>query len=352
MTALYLGRQASKEHTQGKQVSLRVKVIGKTDKGLVRSGNEDYIHIDENHHVYAVCDGMGGHQAGEVASMTASETILKAFSHFGDAVSKDGELNFGRTLPPNGDLLVRSIRLANRSIYSMALQDQALAGMGTTVVAVALEADVMSVAHVGDSRAYCLRDRTLEPLTRDHSWVAEMQEKQNLTPEEANSVIGKNVITRALGVRETVEVDYRLVKIAPGELFILCSDGLCGFADDDEIFDVAHKYRTDLKKLTENLVQMANDRGGSDNVSIVALEIEEVSESPLPALEVFTLPEEPESTLEAEDIWLEKFAESNSKAVESESEGASGKGINPVLLISIFIIFALVAVLVIWMQGN
>jgi len=333
-------------------VSLRIKVIGKTDKGLVRSGNEDYVHIDENHHVYAVCDGMGGHQAGEVASMTASETILKAFTHFGDGLSKDAGLNFGRTLPPNGDLLVRSIRLANRSIYSTALQDQALAGMGTTVVAVALEADVMSVAHVGDSRAYCLREKILEPLTRDHSWVAEMQEKQNLSPEEANSMIGKNVITRALGVRETVEVDYRIVKIAPGDLFILCSDGLCGFADDDEIFDVAHKFRNDLKKLAENLVQMANDRGGSDNVSIVALQIEEVSESPLPDLEVFTLPEEDESTLEAEDAWLEKFAALNSPAAVDESEVSSGKGINRLLLIGIFVIFAVVAVLVIWMQNN
>lgn len=332
-------------------MSLRVKVIGKTDKGLVRSGNEDYIHIDEDHHIYAVCDGMGGHQAGEVASMTASETILKAFAHFGDALSKDPGLSFGRTLPPNGDLLLRAIRLANRTIYSMALQDQALTGMGTTVVAVALEADIMSVAHVGDSRAYCLRERSLEPLTRDHSWVAEMQEKQNISLAEANSVIGKNVITRALGVRETVEIDYRIVKIAPGDLFILCSDGLCGFADDDEIFDVASKFRDDLKKLTENLVQMANDRGGSDNVSVVAIQIEEVSESPLPDLEVFTLKEEDQPTLEAEDAWVEKFAEMNTRIAE-ESSRSPARGISPLLLVAIFVLFALVAVLVIWMQGN
>jgi protein phosphatase len=333
-------------------VSLQVKVIGKTDKGLVRSGNEDYIHIDEDHHVYAVCDGMGGHQAGEVASMTASETILKAFAHFGDDLTKDSSLGFGRTLPPNGDLLVRAIRLANRSIYSMALQDSALTGMGTTVVAVALEADIMSVAHVGDSRAYCLRERELEPLTRDHSWVAEMQEKQNLTPEEASSVIGKNVITRALGVRETVEVDYRIVKVAPGDLFILCSDGLCGFADDDEIFDVASKYRDDLKKLTENLVQMANDRGGSDNVSVIAIQVEEVSESPLPDLEVFTLPEEDDSTLAAEDGWIEKFAQLNARAEEDPGGSSSGKGTNTFLMIAIFVIFALVALFIIWMQSN
>lgn len=333
-------------------MSLRVKVHGKTDKGLVRSGNEDYIHIDEDHHVYAVCDGMGGHQAGEVASMTASETILKAFTYFGEELSKDPGLGFSKTLPPNGDLLLRSIRLANRSIYSTALQDQGLTGMGTTVVAVALEADIMSIAHVGDSRAYCLRERKLEPLTRDHSWVAEMQAKQNLTPEEANSVIGKNVITRALGVRETVEVDYRIIKVKPGDLFILCSDGLCGFADDDEIFDVANKFRDDLNKLTDNLVQMANDRGGSDNVSVVAVQVEEVSESPLPDMEVFTLPEEDEATLEAEDRWLEKFAEVSARTEEETDGASSGRGLNPVLLISIFIIFALVAVLVIWLQSN
>ncbi|MCP4567451.1 MAG: hypothetical protein GY841_07725, partial [FCB group bacterium] len=133
---------------------------------------------------------------------------------------------------------------------------------------------------------------------------------------------------------------------------ILCSDGLCGFADDDEIFDVAHKFRDDLKKLADNLVQMANDRGGSDNVSIVVIQIEEVSESPLPELEVFTLPEEDEPTLEAEDSWLKKFAETTARAEGNGAETSSGKGINPVLLVSIFVLFALVAVLIIWMQSN
>ena len=182
-------------------------VVGRTDRGLVRPGNEDYLHLDDKNAVYAVCDGMGGHQAGEVASMTASETIRVLFDQFHDDLLRDERLSPGRTLPPGGDLLLRSIRLANRQIYNRAAADSLLSGMGTTVVAVAFQDDLMSIAHVGDSRAYRLEERQLQPLTRDHSWVSEMQANHNLSEKDSTSFVGRNVITRALGVRETVEVD-------------------------------------------------------------------------------------------------------------------------------------------------
>ena len=331
---------------------LNIEVVGKTDKGLVRSSNEDCLHIDENHHVYAVCDGMGGHQAGEVASITASETILKAFTHFRQALIDDSQLAFERTLPPNGESLIKSIRLASRAIYNMALQDPGLAGMGTTIVALVLEADVMSIAHVGDSRAYCLREKALQPLTKDHSWVAEIQETQNLSAEEASSVVGKNVITRALGVRENVEVDCRIAKVSPGDIFILCSDGLCGFADDDEIFEVARRAKKDLKRITDDLVQMANDRGGSDNVSVIAVEVVENDESPLPPLDVFTVPAESPELLAVEDEWLKKFAEHDVGNNGNNTGSSSHRGGTPALLLFIFAIFAVIAVLIIWLQAN
>ncbi|RKX24198.1 MAG: Stp1/IreP family PP2C-type Ser/Thr phosphatase [Candidatus Zixiibacteriota bacterium] len=335
---------------QGCPLAFEVKVVGKTDVGLVRSGNEDFIHLDENHHVYAVCDGMGGHQAGEVASMTASETVLNAFTHFSRPLLDDSKIGINQTLPPNGEILVKSIRLANRSIFNMALVDQALAGMGTTIVAVALESDIMTVAHVGDSRAYRLRQRDLEPLTKDHSWVAEIQETQDLSEEEASSFVGKNVITRALGVRENVAIDCRVIKVAAGDKFILCSDGLCGFADDDEIFEVARRHQDDLEKMTADLIQMANDRGGSDNVSIIAIEIISVDESPLPPIEVFTIKEENEDVLAAEDAWIEKLSSFSSPSGETQSDNSSDSGTNWVMLVSIFLAFVIVAVLILWLQ--
>ncbi len=283
--------------------------------------------------------------------MTASETILNAFTHFRKPLLDDPELGLGKTLPPNGELLVKSIRLANRAIFNAALLDPELSGMGTTIVSIAIEADIMSVAHVGDSRAYRLGEKELTPLTKDHSWVAEIQESQNLSAEEASSVVGKNVITRALGVRETVEVDCRVVNAVPGDVFILCSDGLCGFADDDEIFNVASKSRNNLKQMTTDLVQMANDRGGADNVTVLAIAIVEVDETPLPEIEVFTQAAESERTLKAEDGWLKKLAEYDA-AVESESADKPEKGGNTMLLIGIFAIFIIVAVLIIWCQTD
>lgn len=328
-------------------MSLQVKVSGKTDVGLVRPGNEDYLHLDPDNHVYAVCDGMGGHQAGEVASMTASQTVSRVFSHFAFELHNDAELNIGRTMPPSGELLLKAIRLANRAVYNLALTDPDHLGMGTTIVAVALEADILSVAHVGDSRAYRLRERDLEPLTQDHSWVAEIQATQNLSSEEASSFVGKNVITRALGVRNNVEVDYRIVKVRPGDQFLLCSDGLCGFADDDEIFDVAEKFRHDLNKLTDALVQMANDRGGSDNVTVIALEIVEAQESPLPDVDVFTLKAENDATLETEDRWLERLAEI--EVPQEAGESAARAGPSKLALLTIFIVFVIIAVVMVWL---
>jgi PPM family protein phosphatase len=326
-------------------VSLKITVVGKSDVGLVRPGNEDCLHLDEKNRVYAVLDGMGGHQAGEVASMTASEIIHQAYANFDTGLLTDPHLAVDRTLPPNSDLLLRAIRLANRAIYVKALGNPSLTGMGTTIVALAAEADVMSVAHVGDSRAYRLTDQGLEPLTRDHSWVAEIQTTHNISAAEASSVVGRNVITRALGVRATVEVDCRIIKVKPGEQFLLCSDGLCGFADDDEIFEVARQFRQDLTRLVDALIQLANDRGGSDNVTVIALQVIGVQESPLPEVDVFTLKEESDKTGEAENRWLVKLADSASEPPPSAS---TRTGANKLVLFALVAVFAAVAVWIIW----
>jgi len=324
------GMSGKKKKPVREFVSFRLTVAGKTDVGLVRSNNQDYLHLDEKNHVYAVCDGMGGHQAGEVASMTASETMRSVFRSFEKQILNDSRLHLGRTIPPSGELLVKSIRLANRNVYNMAMEDKEKQGMGTTVVAMSFESDTVSSALVGDSRAYRLDEHKLLPLTRDHSWVSEVEQQQGISHEEASQMVAKNIITRALGVRKNVEVDYALRKMKPGQIFMMCSDGLCGFADDEEIFDVANVHRDDLGQMVDDLVQMANERGGNDNVTVIAIRVEEVTDSPIPEVEPVTIPEENDELLAVEDSWLKQIrdflAEEEDRAHgETESKGSGGK---------------------------
>ena len=328
----------------------KIRVVGKTDTGLVRAANEDSFHLDTDSNVFAVCDGMGGHQAGEVASMTASDTIDKTFRCFYKSLLDDPDLSLDRTLPPGTDVLAKSIRLANRMICNRAAQDPELGGMGTTVVAVAFEADIMSLAHVGDSRAYRLEKDALIPLTRDHSWVVEMQDSQKLTAEEASSLVAKNVITRALGVKRSVAIDLRIMKMKPGDIFILCSDGLCGFADDDEIFPVASRQRDNITQMADDLIGMANDRGGNDNVTVVIVQVDEVEESDLPETNVFTLDHENQAVLEAEDAWVTRLSEASLDEDTDEQTPITGTGgkNSKFFLFGIFALFVIVAVAIIY----
>ena len=292
---------------------------------------------------------MGGHQAGEIASMTAGQTLQTTFTNFAKGVLDDPRLALERTIPYSADLLVKSIRLANRAVAMQAASNSALSGMGTTIVAVGFEADVMAIAHVGDSRAYRLNQKELEPLTRDHSWVAEIQRTQNLTDAEANQLVGRNVITRALGVKDCVEVDLRIVKVKPGDIYILCSDGLCGFADDDEIFLVASRSRDDLDRLAGNLVQMANDRGGSDNVSIIVIEVIEAAQSPLPETSAMTFPIETDIQKNAEDEWLARFLAREQASAEQSPPAIPPPPPSKKALFAIMAVFAIVAVIIVYM---
>lgn len=333
---------------------LKIEVSGKTDVGLVRSGNEDYLHIDEHNGVYAVCDGMGGHQAGEVASRTASRTMNLIFDNWREAILGDEELSFGQKLSRSGDLLVKAIRLANRNIYRQSSADPGLAGMGTTVVSLAFEKDLVSVAHVGDSRAYRLDEDEIVPLTTDHSWIAEIQQQQNISEEDASSFVGKNIITRALGVRENVEVDYRLMKLQPGQIFILCSDGLCGFVSNDDIYNVAKRSRKNLQRMCEDLVQLANDTGGQDNVTVIAARVHDVEKSDAQEMTTITVPAESVDQLHAEDRWLEQLMKSAPDEDTTEPHnpnmshrGGGGKG----FLYFLFAAFAIIAVVIAVVYG-
>jgi protein phosphatase len=323
-------------------------VAGKTDRGLVREGNEDAFKVDRERDLFLVCDGMGGHQAGEVASNEACDVISLSFSVLYDQILSREELYISDGLPPKGDLLIRALRIANRSIYIRSRSDSAYSGMGTTAVAAVIDNNLIGIAHVGDSRAYRLINDNLVPLTADHSWVSELQASGQITEADASKMVARNVITRALGVNEKVEVDFRADPILPGGIYILCSDGLCGYAKDDEIKSVAVECAGNVEKIAENLVQLANDHGGQDNVTVVAVRIDSVEE--IEDAESFgpvTISKENDEAIVVENEYVKSITELRETSQETAPPESARPGKLPTILI--FLAFVIIAAIIIYL---
>lgn len=252
---------------------VHVKACGLSDVGLTRAHNEDYFEIDPRHKLYVVADGMGGHSHGEVAAQIAVNAIRDFIEKTSD---KDTTWPFGMDsrLARHSNLLKMAVRIAHDNVLRAISRDGSLYGMGTTVVGLLLSNSVAAVAHVGDSRAYRLRDGKLEQLTQDHTWVNEQVVAGFLSKEQARSHPLKNVVTRALGGESDVLVDVREVEVQPGDLFLLCSDGLTGMLSDTDINERLSSGRS-LHEICRTLVNDSNARGGIDNVTVVLLAIED-----------------------------------------------------------------------------
>jgi PPM family protein phosphatase len=234
---------------------------GATDTGHKRRRNEDAYVLEPP--LFAVADGMGGHQAGEVASRLAA-TALR------DDVEPEG-----------GEERVEAlIRQANSRIWQHSTEDVTASGMGTTVTVALVEGDLVAVGHVGDSRAYRVRDGRIEQLTDDHSLAAELERSGKLSAEEARSHPQRSVITRALGTEPDVEIDTFTVAGKPGDVYLLCSDGLSSMVDDEGILAVLEAKRGDLEAAARELVQAANRSGGEDNITVVCFELGVEGEEP------------------------------------------------------------------------
>jgi serine/threonine protein phosphatase PrpC len=232
-------------------VTLRiVEQVGRSDVGRQRSVNEDSLVLAPP--FFAVADGMGGAKAGEVASAMAAEAF-------------EGESDSGE---PAEAQLSRILREANRRIYELAVSDDSHRGMGTTVTAAKVTGDEVSLGHVGDSRAYRLRDGDLEQLTRDHSLVAELERSGQITPEAAEHHPQRSIITRALGPEPDVQVDTYTLAGRDGDLFLICSDGLTSMISDDELVSILRSADS-LEDAAESLVRAANQSGGKDNITVV-----------------------------------------------------------------------------------
>ena len=235
--------------------------------------------------LFAVADGMGGARGGEIASRVAATAL-------GESVDGSGEAR-----------VVALIQEANRQVYERAREDSDASGMGTTITVALFENGLVSIGHVGDSRAYLIRDHNVDQLTEDHSLVAELVRTGRLSPEEAESHPQRSVITRALGTDPDVDVDSFSVQAQPGDLFLICSDGLTAMIGDEEILDVVEPRRDDLDAAAKELVAAANRSGGDDNITVVFFEVvedgaEQRGETkPMPALDLAPPPQLDDDTL-------------------------------------------------------
>lgn len=244
-------------------------MFGMTDRGMVRPGNEDALLIDERTGLCVVADGMGGHKGGEVASRLAVDVMRDYIAQV-----TDGSTAFMGTVAAQfsreANLLASGIRLANRAIYEAAAANPAWQGMGTTIVTLLIRGDRAAVAHAGDSRLYLLRDSNLQQLTADHSLVAEQVRQGLLTPEEAARSTRKNVITRALGQWEELEIDMQDLELRDGDQLLLCTDGLSGMVTDQEIGALMRAHKAP-EAACRALIEVANSYGGKDNITAVVV---------------------------------------------------------------------------------
>jgi protein phosphatase len=241
---------------------MKANVAAATDIGLVRDHNEDAYLVEDP--LYVVADGMGGHLGGEVASATALETV-------GAVVADEGI-----------EALADSVRRANKAVYDRQVGDAEVAGMGTTLTAVALQGSQLHVAHVGDSRAYLLRGGTLEMLTQDHSLVGEMMREGSLTEAQARVHPRRSTLTRALGIAGEVTVDTPEVPVQGGDRILLCSDGLSGMVEDPRLQEIL-RNEPDPERACAALIAEANANGGVDNITTVIVDlISEEGDNPAP----------------------------------------------------------------------
>jgi serine/threonine protein phosphatase PrpC len=256
---------------------LRIRSCGLSDVGLTRVHNEDYFEIDPSHRLYVVADGMGGHSYGEVAAQLAVQAIRRFVEK---SLDKDTTwpIKLDDRLARHSNLLKMAIQNAHADVLRAISRDGSLHGMGSTVVGILIHGDMAAVAHVGDSRAYRLRNGKLEQLTQDHTWVHEQVVAGLLSKEQARSHPLKNVVTRALGGESEIAIDVREVPVQPGDVFLICSDGLTGMLSDADIRERLAAARP-LQETCRDLVNEANGRGGLDNVTVVLLAIEEDDEN-------------------------------------------------------------------------
>lgn len=247
-----------------------LQIVALTDVGKARDHNEDRVGSDAALGLAVLADGMGGYRAGEVASELAVTMLIEEV-RTGLATLRPGQMDEETGLSRATLLMKGAIERTNSAIHQEAERQPQCQGMGTTLVAGMFYDDRVTVAHVGDSRLYRARDGELRQLTVDHSLLQELIDKGFYTAEEARHSLNRNLVTRAIGIDGAVTPDLLEETVLPGDIYLLCSDGLSDEVEDEEILSTLSRYSGNLQKAAETLVQMANEKGGNDNISVIVI---------------------------------------------------------------------------------
>ncbi len=249
-----------------------LEIASCTDPGMVRAHNEDSIASDAANGLVVLADGMGGYNAGEVASGMATTVITTEIQQL-LAKMQPFQIDEETKAPIAGKMIREQVLKANTSIYRAAQSQPQYAGMGTTLVVCLYYDNKMTVGHLGDSRLYMLREGKFSQVTRDHSLLQEQIDSGIITAEQAKHAQHKNLVTKALGIDPTVEPEVKEYATKPGDVYLLCSDGLCDMVDDEDMGMTLQALGGNLKLAAQQLVQMANDNGGKDNVSVILVRV-------------------------------------------------------------------------------
>lgn len=251
-----------------------LEIVRLTDVGLLRDHNEDAIASDDTMGFVVLADGMGGYKAGEVASEMA---VLSITAELMESLASQhaGEVDSVLGKQAEAQLIFAAVKSANEVIYSVSQSQPQCAGMATTLVVGVFTNNKVLVGHIGDSRMYRLRHQVLSQMTEDHSVLQEQLKSGLITPEQAKYAVNKNLVTRALGIEPQVELELNEYDVEVGDIYLVCSDGLSDLVDDDAIQSVLNNLTLDMNAAAQALVQLANDNGGKDNISVILIKVKE-----------------------------------------------------------------------------
>lgn len=248
---------------------MRLTIAGNTHVGMKRQHNEDSFLMLPEENLFCVADGMGGHSSGEVASKIAVEELAEFFRMSGRDHDATWPFKMDKARGYDENRLITGVKLANSRIFERAQSDAKFKGMGTTLVSAYFVGNVALIGHVGDSRGYLFRNGAITQLTEDHSLLNDYIKAKKLTPEEIENFPHKNVIVRALGMKDNVQVDLLRQEMQENDIVLLCCDGLSGMVPDQKMAEILERNKNDLKRATQMLIDAANAAGGVDNITVI-----------------------------------------------------------------------------------